>query len=150
MRRTSTDPRAETDARVDQANRLYDALARAGRAVRSAGSTPVGPSSFSTLATVTAHGPLRLSDLAAAEGVTRPTMTRIVAALEERGYLRRRPDPDDGRAQLVSATPAGRSFLTKGLALRVQVLAERLDRLPPDAADDVEVAISLLRSLADD
>jgi DNA-binding MarR family transcriptional regulator len=150
MRRTSTAARAEHDARVEQANHLYDALARAGRTLRSAGSMPVGPSSFSALATVTVEGPMRLSDLAAAEGVTRPTMTRIVAALEDRGYLRRRPDPQDGRAQLVSTTRAGRAFLTKGRALRVEALAERLDRLPADTAADVDTAIALLRAIADD
>jgi DNA-binding MarR family transcriptional regulator len=150
MRRTTTAASAEHDARVAAANNLYDALARAGRTLRSAGPMPVGPSSFSALATLSAEGPLRLSDLAAAEGVTRPTMTRIVAALEKRGYLRRRPDPQDGRAQLVSTTRAGRTFLTKGRALRVEALADRLDRLPAGAAADVDAAIALLRAIAAD
>jgi DNA-binding MarR family transcriptional regulator len=51
----------------------------------------------------------RITDLAAAEGVTQPAITMLVNRLQARGWLRRRPDPSDRRAVRVEATPAGRA-----------------------------------------
>jgi DNA-binding MarR family transcriptional regulator len=142
-------PAAEHAAVVDQANRLYLALARTGRSLRTTSEAPIGPGSFSTLWTITASGPTRLSDLARAEGVTRPTMTRIVDALEQRGYVTRQPDPGDGRAQLVVATRRGRALISQGRAIRVKALAARIETLPPEQAALIEATITLLESLAE-
>jgi DNA-binding MarR family transcriptional regulator len=141
-------PAVEHAAVVDQANRLYLALARTGRSLRTTSEAPIGPGAFSTLWTITASGPNRLSDLAHAEGVTRPTMTRIVDALEQRGYVTRRPDPDDGRAQLVVATRRGRALISQGRAIRVKALASRIETLPPEQAALIESTITLLEQLA--
>ena len=141
-------PAAEHAAVVDQANRLYLALARTGRSLRTTSEAPIGPGAFSTLWTITGSGPTRLSDLAHAEGVTRPTMTRIVDALEQRGYVTRRPDPDDGRAQLVVATRRGRALISQGRAIRVKALASRIETLPPEQASLIDSTITLLESLA--
>jgi DNA-binding MarR family transcriptional regulator len=62
-------------------------------------------------------GPRRQTDLATAFDTDSASMTRTVQRLERAGFVRRRPDPDDGRATLVESTPAG-------LALRSQI--ERL------------------------
>jgi DNA-binding MarR family transcriptional regulator len=141
-------PAAEHAAVVDQANRLYLALARTGRSLRTTSEAPIGPGAFSTLWTITGQGPSRLSSLAAAEGVTRPTMTRIIDALEQRGYVTRGPDPDDGRAQLVVATRRGRALISQGRAIRVKALASRIDTLPPEQAALIDATIALLESLA--
>jgi DNA-binding MarR family transcriptional regulator len=139
---------AEHAAVVDQANRLYLALARTGRSLRTTSEAPIGPGAFSTLWTITAQGPTRLTYLAEAEGVTRPTMTRIIDALEQRGYVTRHPDPDDGRAQLVAATRRGRALITEGRAIRVKALASRIQTLPPEQAALIDQTIMLLESLA--
>src|SRR3984957_9685035 len=65
----------------------------------------------STLATLERAGPCRLTDLAAIEGVAQPSMTTLVTGLERAGYAERQPSPDDGRAVLVTLTPAGASYL---------------------------------------
>ena len=147
-RTTLAQSAAEHAAVVDQANRLYLALARTGRSLRTTSETPIGPGAFSTLWTITGQGPTRLTDLAAAEGVTRPTMTRIIDALEQRGYVTRQPDPDDGRAQLVAATRRGRALIAEGRAIRVKALASRIETLPPEQAADIDQTISILEALA--
>jgi DNA-binding MarR family transcriptional regulator len=68
-------------------------------------------SQTSALIRLSHDGPASISDLAAAERVRHQSMAAILGALEGRGFVARRPDPDDGRRQLMSATEAGRSFL---------------------------------------
>jgi DNA-binding MarR family transcriptional regulator len=135
------------DSAVDQANRLYLALARTGRSLRETSEAPIGPGAFSTLWTIAARGPTRLTDLAAAEGVTRPTMTRIIDSLDQRGYVTREPDPDDGRAQLVTVTRRGRALIDEGKAVRVKVLAARIAQLPPGQAKDLDRTIAVIEAL---
>ena len=62
---------------------------------------------FSTLASLERHGPQRIGDLARAERVTAPVMTRIVAVLHGRGLVAREASPDDGRAVQVADHPCG-------------------------------------------
>jgi DNA-binding MarR family transcriptional regulator len=138
---------APRSSAVDYANRLYLALARTGRSLRETNAAPIGPGAFSTLWTITAQGPARLTDLAEAEGVTRPTMTRIIDALDERGYVTRQPDPDDGRAQLVTATRRGRTLIAEGRAVRVKTLASRIEKLPAEQVADLDTTIAILEAL---
>src|SRR5919205_2505561 len=56
-------------------------------------------------------GPRRITELAELEGLAQPTVTLLVGRLEERGWVSRRRDPDDGRAVLVTGTDAGREAL---------------------------------------
>ena len=56
-------------------------------------------------------GPRRITELAEIEGVAQPTMTLLVKRLEERGWVTRDRDPDDGRVVLVSLTDAGAAVL---------------------------------------
>jgi DNA-binding MarR family transcriptional regulator len=139
---------ADRGTTVDQANRLYLAMARAGRSLRATSSSPIGTGSYSALWSLTAKGPMRLSDLADVESVTRPTMTRIVAALEQRGYVDREPDPVDGRAQLVAASRAGKALVARGSADRVKALTGRIEALSPEEAARIEETIALLETLA--
>jgi DNA-binding MarR family transcriptional regulator len=69
------------------------------------------PSQTSVLSRLSKDGPASTSELAAAEGVKHQSMASTLAALDERGFLQRRPDPRDGRRQVVSLTKAGGSFL---------------------------------------
>jgi DNA-binding MarR family transcriptional regulator len=87
----------------------------------------------SALSVIVFRGPLTMSALAEAEQVRPPTMTRLVAALERRGLVRRVSDAQDGRVQLVEATAAGRQLLNKGRARRVARLALGVAQLPAEA-----------------
>jgi DNA-binding MarR family transcriptional regulator len=57
----------------------------------------------------------RLTDLAARAGMTHQSMSELVAAIERRGWVERRPDPTDGRARLVCLTPEGLALIRRGL-----------------------------------
>jgi DNA-binding MarR family transcriptional regulator len=78
-------------------------------------------------------GPLTLGELAAAEQVRPPTMTRLVRALETRGLVTRGPDEHDRRVVRLRATAKGRTLMARGRARRVRALAEGLQML--DTAD---------------
>jgi DNA-binding MarR family transcriptional regulator len=78
---------------------------------------------LSALSVVVFGGPLTLSELAAAEQVRKPTMTRLVQALQRDGLVRRVPDPHDRRVVRVRATPRGEALLVQGRARRVNRLA---------------------------
>ena len=74
------------------------AIARLSRRLRRHELAGLTPTQLSALATVERAGPLRLGDLAAAEGIAPSTLTRMVTALEERDYVDRGPVPGDARA----------------------------------------------------
>ena len=87
---------------------------------------------LSALSVVVFAGPITLGDLAAAEGVRPPTMTRLVDALEDEGLVTRRADPSDGRAIRIQATARGTRLLTNARAQRVAALTARVADLTPD------------------
>jgi DNA-binding MarR family transcriptional regulator len=104
---------------------------------------------LSALAVLAKHGPLRLSDLAQLEGVSAPSMTRTIAELESRGFVVRRPDPDDGRAVLVEAAEAGTAAIQEARAARSKVIAELLDALDPSDAVAILTALPALERLTE-
>jgi DNA-binding MarR family transcriptional regulator len=104
---------------------------------------------LSAMAVISKHGPLRLSDLAQLEGVSAPSMTRTVAELEARGYLMRRPDPDDGRAVLVEAAEAGTSAVLDARTTRAQLVSELLAGLDAKDAAAIAAALPALERLID-
>jgi DNA-binding MarR family transcriptional regulator len=133
----------------EEASRLYVCLGRINRALRrEAESAPVGHGALSALATLTASGPQRLGTLAAAEGISPPSMTRIVASLEDLGHVRRTPDPEDGRAALVEATPSGQQLVLAGREVRMNALRARVAALPDDQRALLAQALPVLESLA--
>src|SRR6478672_1703217 len=132
MSRTRTDSPATSAAEVEDADRLYRALARLIRWSRRASVAPVGPGTLAALGTIYDCGPIRLGDLAQREGVTPATLSRIVAGLEDDGYLKRSIDPDDRRSTFVTATAAGRRLVEDVRGLRAAALLDRLRRLDDD------------------
>ena len=103
---------------------------------------------LSALSVVVFGGPLTLSALADAEQVRAPTMTRVVAALEGAGLVTREPDPTDGRAALVRATPAGVRLLGEARARRLSALSSEMKDLPPDDLAALARAAEILERLA--
>jgi DNA-binding MarR family transcriptional regulator len=86
----------------------------------------------SALSVLVFRGPVTMSQLAEAEQVRRPTITRLVDGLERRGLVRRVSHAHDGRVQLVEATAAGRRLLQKGRARRVERLMHGVAQLSPE------------------
>ena len=135
---------------MDLAPRLRFALARVARRLRQEGAAHLSPSQLAALATIERHGPLTPSDLAARERVQRPTVTGVLARLEEAGLVTRTPDPTDRRSALVALTPAGAELLAEARTRKDAFLAHRLERL--DAADraTLERAAELLERLLEE
>ncbi|MEU4427447.1 MarR family transcriptional regulator [Actinoplanes sp. NPDC024001] len=73
----------------------------------------LSPNDITLLRTISRHGPVRASSLAAWQGVDKSTMTPQVRRLEERGLVARQEDPGDRRAALLTATDDGRRKLTE-------------------------------------
>jgi DNA-binding MarR family transcriptional regulator len=117
---------------VDVAAHLRLVIARTARRLRQEAGGDLSPSLTAALATVERHGPLTPSELAAHERIQRPTATRLLAALAERGLVARAPDPGDRRSSLVSLTAAGGALLHRQRGQKEALLARRLEGLAPD------------------
>jgi len=116
--------------------RLRLAIARTARRLRQEAGGDLSPSMTAALATIENHGPLTPSRLADVERIKRPTVTRVLARLEQEGLVERSADPSDGRSTLVSTTKDGRALLKRLRSRKNAYLARRLRELP---AEDVEV-----------
>ncbi len=92
-------------------------------------------------------GPLTLTELAAAEQVRPPTMTRIIAALEREGLVSREPDASDRRITRVRATARGARVLEAGRRRRVDALARALAELSAAERETLTQATGLLETL---
>ena len=106
--------------------------------------------SASTLAAVSRLGPQRITELAALQNITQPSMTAVITALEQAGFVERAPDPTDGRAVLVSATPAGEEYLAarrQAMAGRIVALARQLPEEDVAALTAAVPALVRLRAL---
>ena len=97
---------------------------------------------LSALSVVVFAGPIGVGELAAAERVGAPTMTRLVDGLERDGLVRRGPDPADARGVLGRGDGHGKRVLTKGRRQRVRTLAEGLAGLTSEELADVRRARS--------
>ena len=106
--------------------------------------TGVPPAQLSALSVLVFGGPRTLGELAAAEQVRPPTMTRIVQGLEVEGLIRRARDPHDGRVHRLQATAKGRRVMHQGRQRRVGNLAALLERLPPREIERVREAAKLV------
>ena len=138
----------EPDTAVDVA-RLRVAIARLSRRLRRHELAGLTPTQLSALATVERAGPLRLGDLAAAEGIAPSTLTRLVTALEERGYVDRGPVPGDARASTLAITPAGHTVLERIRQESTTVLADSLRTLSDGQLAALAAALPALEQLAD-
>lgn len=121
-------------------------LARRLRTERA--STSLGLTQLSALATVDRHGPLTPRELAAHEKVQPPSMTRVIAQLEEQGLVIRTAHPTDGRQALVAVSDTGRALLREDRRRRDAWLANRLRELSPEELALLRAAAPVLERLA--
>ena len=120
-------------------------LARRLRRMRA--DTSLGLGQLAALGTLDRHGPMTPGELAVHERVQPPSMTRIVKALEETGYLARTPHPTDGRQVVLTLTPAGARMLKEDRRQREAWLAQRLRDLPAEDRELLHRAAEVLDEL---
>lgn len=99
---------------------------------------------LSALALLVLGGPRTLGELAAAEHVRPPTMTRLVQAMEADDLVAREPNPDDGRSIVIRATARGEAQLEQGRARQIAPLTESISELDGDERLRLEDAADLL------
>ncbi|MDQ4137908.1 MAG: MarR family transcriptional regulator [Actinomycetota bacterium] len=133
----------EESGRDELAARLAIVVGRLNRLIR-ASAGDLTQSQLSALSSITQLGPLRSGDLARIESVTAPSMTRLIAGLEAEGLVTRTPDPVDGRAALLTATPAGEEAVQRTRAARSKKLAALLTSLDDEKLDVLRAASDVL------
>jgi DNA-binding MarR family transcriptional regulator len=102
---------------------------------------------IATLGTIERHGPVSAGEIAEHEKVQPPSMTRVLAVLEERGLVTRTPHPSDRRQQLVALTPEGRSLLKADRRQREAWLAQRLAELSPEDRELLRAAAPVIERI---
>jgi DNA-binding MarR family transcriptional regulator len=142
------DPTTHIDEQT--AARLRSALGALARQLRrTAAGAGLTPTELSVLATLTRSGRLRLTELAAIEGINPTMLSRIAAKLADRGLIVREPDADDRRAARVEATPDGKALYREIQAERTASLVAHVGELPPDQAAALVGALDALEALGE-
>ena len=149
MPRSTTGPPTTVRER-ELADRLHSAaihlLRRARRSDPLTGATPAQLSALSVLMS----GRKTLGELAAAEQVRAPTISRLAAEMERVGLIRRREDPSDARVVHVEMTAKGRRVLDKGRELRIADIAGRVRRLDTTDMGTLENAVGIIEGMLRD
>ena len=131
------------------ASRLRLAVMRLARVLRQKAQEGITPSQLSALVSVEREGPVTLGELAALEGVQPPTMTRIVAALEDEQLVEREVDPSDRRISRLHITAAARKLLEKNRSRKTAYLASRMRTLSDEDRDVLARAAALLEKMTE-
>jgi DNA-binding MarR family transcriptional regulator len=156
--RTTPDTPLDAGGRVaiaqDDAQRTADRLHSAAihllrRLRREDSKSGLSAPRLSALSVLVFGGALTLGELANAEQVRPPTMTRLVSALEAEGLVTREPDETDGRLTRIRATPKGRTLLIQGRARRVAALTAEVRALSDQDRDAVAKAVAILEGVID-
>jgi DNA-binding MarR family transcriptional regulator len=122
------------------ANDLLDLVALVIRGVAS--NRDLSLTAVATLASLERGGAQRITTLAAAEGVSQPSMTQLVQRLEQRGLIRRESDPADGRVALVQLTDAGQAALLARRRRNAERIADLLGGLPDSDIQALSAALA--------
>ncbi len=109
--------------------------------------TGEGPARLSALSVLVFGGAKTLGELAAAEQVKPPTMSRIVSGLVRSRLVKITMDPRDARRMHIRATAKGKRLLQKGRQLRIADLAGHLDTLAPEELATLGQAVEILKRL---
>jgi DNA-binding MarR family transcriptional regulator len=135
--------RSQTERLADRLHSVAIRLLRIVR-VQDAG-FGIAPARLSALSVIVLGGPVSLRDLARAEQVQPPTMSRIVDALEAQGLARREVNRQDRRAVVIEATKKGAGILKQGRKRRVKFLASYLSKLTGSELSDIERALQAIQ-----
>lgn len=140
---------AAHSAHGELASRLRIALSRLYRELTHNNPGELALGEWSALVAIDNAGSMRNTELAAAERVSQPTMTRIVANLEAEGLVTKRTDPEDRRSANIRLSPAGSARLEWARGLAVAALARWIATMPAELVAQVEELLPVLEQLAD-
>jgi DNA-binding MarR family transcriptional regulator len=130
------------------ADRLHSAAIHLLRRVRKQdAATGEGPARLSALSVLVFGGPKTLGELAAAEQVKPPTMSRIVAGLARSRLIEITADRQDARRMRIRASTKGTRLLQRGRQLRIAYLASHLDTLNPEELSKLGEGVEILKRL---
>jgi DNA-binding MarR family transcriptional regulator len=144
---------ATTDHRIrstELASQLRFAVMRLSRRLRQHAPEDITPSQLSALSVIVRAERLTLSQLADAERVQPPTITRVVDLLEQKGLATRVPSEQDRRVAFVEPTAAGRTLVDTIRRSRDAYLAGRLRTFSAEERALLERAAGLLERLIED
>ena len=136
-----------TDHRTELAGQLRLSVMRLARRLRQQAPEGITPSQLSALAVLESRGPMTLGELAAAERVSPPTMTRIASAIEESGLVARAADEADRRRSVMRLTSEGRALIRNSRRRKTAYLAARFQKLDADELETLERAAALMDRL---
>ena len=136
-----------TKERSEVADRLGMAITRLARLLRQQAADDLTPTMRAAVGTIAREGPLTLGELAASEQVAPPTVTKVVAKLEDRGLVEREADPTDRRVVRVVLSDRGQRWLEADRQRRHAWLAERIDNLDAAERDRLVRAVDAIESL---
>jgi DNA-binding MarR family transcriptional regulator len=132
------------------AARLRLVVMRLARRLRQHASAGVTPSQVAALSSIERLGPLTLGELSSVEQVRPPTMTRIVAGLEELALVTRERDAHDRRVTRVRLTSRGQRFIERSRTRRDAYLASHLRSLTPSELTTLDRAAHVLERVMED
>ena len=137
---------------LEVADRLHSAAIRLLRRVRVADDeTGLSAPKLSALSVLVFGGPQSLKDLARAEQVTPPTMSKLVGDLEAERLAAKRVDREDKRGVRIEVTARGRALMEEGRRRRLALLRKKLAQLPKaELALLADAAALILRIVAED
>jgi DNA-binding MarR family transcriptional regulator len=143
-------PGVSATRRTRLANRLNSAAIHLLRRIaRDDGADGVTPARLSALSVLVYGGASTVGALARRQGVSLPTVSRMVDALVRDGFVARAADPDDRRAVKLEVTRRGREVMERGRARRIERLAAELRALTPREIAALEHAVTALERLED-
>jgi DNA-binding MarR family transcriptional regulator len=131
---------------AEVAAQLAMVAGRLNRRIRPAGGG-ISHGTLSALATISKFGPIRLAELATKEVVSAPSITRLVADLEKRGYVSRTTDSQDRRAFLIESTASGEATLAAAREARAVLVAQLMKELHPGDLEAIATALPALEKL---
>jgi DNA-binding MarR family transcriptional regulator len=137
----------QTRERSEIADRLGMAITRLARLLRQQAGDDLTPTMRAAVGTIAREGPLTLGELAASEQVAPPTVTKVVAKLEDRGLVEREADPTDRRVVRVVLSDLGQRWLEADRQRRHAWLAERIENLDAADRDRLVRAVDAIESL---
>ena len=148
MKKVKHETIAPRPATIAAADRLHSAAIHLLRLVRQQDTASgVGPAQLSALSVLVFAGPKTLGDLAAAEQVKPPTMSRIVAGLQRSRLIEITRDPRDARRMQIRPTAKGTLLLQQGRQRRIEYLAAHLGSLTQDELTQVGKVADILEKL---
>ena len=137
------------DPALDVADALHSACIRILRRVRAADDeTGLSAPKLSALSVLVFAGPMSLTQLARAEQVTAPTMSKLVADLQGEGLAAKRADREDKRGVRIEVTAKGKALFDAGRRGRLNLLRAKLAKLPKPELEKLREAAALMLRVA--